>query len=177
VTSTSGMTPDDLAAAGRALYGERWQTSLAQDLHISDRTIRRWLAGASPIPEHVESEVRAVLMQRFNEIGGMIAYDITPRDRTIFHQRSAATFRFDEAGNLTPLMPWLVAPEKRLLIEEGAKEKLRQHQKHNARAGLAAEVGTLHGFLRGSVVIPPEVDLTAPVTDEAFAAEEGEVHR
>jgi hypothetical protein len=171
------MTPDDLAAAGRALYGERWQTSLAHDLHVSDRTLRRWLAGDSPIPEHVGSEVRTVLSERFNEIGGMIAYDITPRERTIFHHHSAATFRFDEAGNLTPLMPWLVPPEKRLLIEEGAKEKLRQHQDHCNAAGPAAEIGRLHGFLRGSVVIPPEVDLTAPVTDESFAAEEGKVHR
>jgi len=27
------------------------------------------------------------------------------------------------------------------------------------------------------VVIPPEADLTAPVTDEVFAAEDGAVHR
>jgi prevent-host-death family protein len=41
----------------------------------------------------------------------------------------------------------------------------------------AVEVGRLHGFLRGSVVVPPEVDLTAPIADEAFAAEEGTIHR
>jgi hypothetical protein len=41
----------------------------------------------------------------------------------------------------------------------------------------AAEVEQLHGFLRGSVVVPPEVDLTAPIGDEAFAADEGEIHR
>ena len=41
----------------------------------------------------------------------------------------------------------------------------------------AGEVARLHGFLRGSVVVPPEVDLTAPIADEAFAAEEGTIHR
>jgi hypothetical protein len=41
----------------------------------------------------------------------------------------------------------------------------------------AAEVEQLHGFLRGSVVLPPEVDLTAPIADEAFAADKGEIHR
>jgi prevent-host-death family protein len=41
----------------------------------------------------------------------------------------------------------------------------------------AAEVGRLHGFLRGSVVIPPEIDLTAPIADEAFAADQDEIHR
>ncbi len=41
----------------------------------------------------------------------------------------------------------------------------------------AGEVARLHGFLRGSVVVPPEIDLTAPVADEAFAAGEGAIHR
>jgi prevent-host-death family protein len=39
------------------------------------------------------------------------------------------------------------------------------------------DVEKLPGFLRGSVVIPPEVDLTAPVADEGFVAEDGELHR
>ena len=41
----------------------------------------------------------------------------------------------------------------------------------------AAAVEQLPGFLRGSVVIPPEVDLTAPVADQPFAADQGELHR
>jgi len=40
----------------------------------------------------------------------------------------------------------------------------------------AGEVERLHGFLRGSVVIPAEVDLTAPVAEEPFAADAGETH-
>ncbi len=44
--------------------------------------------------------------------------------------------------------------------------------------GVAAEeVKGLHGFLRGSVVIPPEIDLTAPAAGEAFAANRGVIHR
>ena len=41
----------------------------------------------------------------------------------------------------------------------------------------AAEVERLHGFLRGSVVIAPEIDLTAPVADEGFTADQGDIHR
>jgi antitoxin (DNA-binding transcriptional repressor) of toxin-antitoxin stability system len=37
-------------------------------------------------------------------------------------------------------------------------------------------VRELHGFLRGSVVIPEGLDLTAPVLDEPLAVERGEVH-
>ena len=31
--------------AGKALYGDRWQSALARDLDVSDRTVRRWVAG------------------------------------------------------------------------------------------------------------------------------------
>jgi len=39
-----------------------------------------------------------------------------------------------------------------------------------------AEVRQLHGFMRGSVILPPDVDLTAPVLDEPFLASEGQIH-
>ena len=40
----------------------------------------------------------------------------------------------------------------------------------------AAAVRQMHGFVRSSVAIPPSFDLTAPVADEEFAAEHGELH-
>ena len=41
----------------------------------------------------------------------------------------------------------------------------------------AAEVERLHGLLRGTVVIPTDIDLTAPIADEAFVVEKGDLHR
>jgi antitoxin (DNA-binding transcriptional repressor) of toxin-antitoxin stability system len=41
----------------------------------------------------------------------------------------------------------------------------------------AAQVERLHGFLRGCVIIPPTVDLTAPIADEPFDADQDEIHR
>jgi prevent-host-death family protein len=35
----------------------------------------------------------------------------------------------------------------------------------------------LHGFLRGSVVMPPGTDLTAPILDEPLDASAGRLHR
>ena len=35
----------------------------------------------------------------------------------------------------------------------------------------------LHGSMRGSVTIPPEFDLTAPILDEPLAADEGDLYR
>ena len=34
-----------LRRAGETLYGARWQSDLARDLGVADRTVRRWLAG------------------------------------------------------------------------------------------------------------------------------------
>ena len=39
-----------------------------------------------------------------------------------------------------------------------------------------AGIRGLHGFPRGSVVVPEGVDLTAPVLDEPLFAERGEIH-
>ena len=38
-------TAELLRTAGEALYGARWQSALALDLAVSDRTVRHWLAG------------------------------------------------------------------------------------------------------------------------------------
>jgi antitoxin (DNA-binding transcriptional repressor) of toxin-antitoxin stability system len=40
-----------------------------------------------------------------------------------------------------------------------------------------AAVEQLYGFMRGSVVVPPGVDLTAPALDEPWDAELGVLHR
>jgi prevent-host-death family protein len=41
----------------------------------------------------------------------------------------------------------------------------------------ADAVRSLYGFMRGSVVIADDVDLTAPILDEPLDAEEGILHR
>lgn len=39
-----------LVECGEALYGPRWQSELARELQVSDRTVRRWVAGTSEVP-------------------------------------------------------------------------------------------------------------------------------
>jgi prevent-host-death family protein len=39
------------------------------------------------------------------------------------------------------------------------------------------DVRRLYGWQRGSVIIPPDFDLTAPVLDEPLDAEQGILHR
>lgn len=37
-----------LLDCGEALYGSLWQSAIARDLGVSDRTVRRWVAGSEP---------------------------------------------------------------------------------------------------------------------------------
>ncbi len=64
------MTPADLRRYGEALYGPRWQTSLARALDVSDRTMRYWLSGRQ-MPEGVERDIRALVAQKRNELRGL----------------------------------------------------------------------------------------------------------
>lgn len=68
------MTPRAyLIAAGAALYGPRWQSALAADLGVTDRTMRRWLAGTTALPDAVPDELRALLRARGKTIADLLA--------------------------------------------------------------------------------------------------------
>lgn len=67
----SSVSPDALRAAGEALYGERWQSPLARDLDVNDRTMRRW--AVSGAPDGIAAEIDALLAERQAEIGKLRA--------------------------------------------------------------------------------------------------------
>lgn len=54
------MTPTKLKTYGEFLHGEYWMRPLARDLHINDRTVRRWASGACAMPPRIESELLAL---------------------------------------------------------------------------------------------------------------------
>ena len=58
------MTPTELRTIGEALYGPRWQTSLADDLGVAGRTVRYWLSGDRTISAGVAADIRALAEQR-----------------------------------------------------------------------------------------------------------------
>jgi len=53
-----------LRETGEALYGPRWQTDLARDLGVSDRTMRRWAAGADDMPAGVAVDLLRLVTER-----------------------------------------------------------------------------------------------------------------
>lgn len=66
------MRPATFRAAGKALYGSRWQTDLAAALDVADRTVRRWDSGEHPIPIEVRSQLRQLLWDRRHAIDELI---------------------------------------------------------------------------------------------------------
>jgi len=48
--SLAGRMHALLIQCGQALYGQQWQSALARDLGVSDRTVRRWVAGERGAP-------------------------------------------------------------------------------------------------------------------------------
>jgi hypothetical protein len=54
---------DLLAQCGEALWGPRWQTDMAEALGVSDRTVRRWVAGGR-IPPGVFVDLIRIASER-----------------------------------------------------------------------------------------------------------------
>ena len=62
-----------LRQIGEALYGAGWQSDLSRDIGVSDRSVRRWLAGTDAVPEgvwrdiHIHTEARWRTIKYFDE--------------------------------------------------------------------------------------------------------------
>lgn len=53
-----------LRDAGEALYGAQWQSAIARDIDVTDRTVRRWLAGADDLPPGVAMDLWRLCVER-----------------------------------------------------------------------------------------------------------------
>ena len=53
-----------LVESGEALYGPRWQSELARDLGVSDRTMRRWVADTSAVPTGLYVDLLRLTQER-----------------------------------------------------------------------------------------------------------------
>jgi len=67
----SKLGPADLQKVGKALFGDRWQTDLANALGLSSpRRLRQWMSGErKKIPAGIWVDVCALLRQRQISIG------------------------------------------------------------------------------------------------------------
>lgn len=60
-----------LVDCGEALYGPQWQSALARDLGISDRTMRRWVAGTSEPPAGLYADLLRLTQERAAQLDSL----------------------------------------------------------------------------------------------------------
>lgn len=69
------MSPDELARAGTALYGPRWQSDLARALRLSEshgnRRVREWLSGERSIPPGLRADLVRLLRAKAAEAAAL----------------------------------------------------------------------------------------------------------
>jgi hypothetical protein len=61
-----------LKRCGEALYGPRWQSELARDLDVSDRTVRRWVAGSDDVPDGVYVDLHRLITERADDLDELL---------------------------------------------------------------------------------------------------------
>ena len=86
------MTPSEtLTLVGRSLYGDRWQTDLAGALNVSDRTMRRWVAGTDVPRLDVLGDLLRLVNDRKGELGVVAERLLTePNDFRLVGAKEAA---------------------------------------------------------------------------------------
>lgn len=67
------VTPDQFTALARALYGREWRLPLAEALKVNERTVRRWAAGTTAVPDRLWAEMRQLAKDRVAEFRELFA--------------------------------------------------------------------------------------------------------
>jgi hypothetical protein len=58
------MSSNAFTVAGEALFGDRWPSAIGQALNLNERTVRRWMVDAGPIPESLWLEILELIGER-----------------------------------------------------------------------------------------------------------------
>ncbi len=61
-----------LIRCGKWMYGSRWQTDLSEALGVNARTVRRWVAGDTPVPYGVYADIRKLVTEKVDRAGDMV---------------------------------------------------------------------------------------------------------
>ena len=62
-----------LKRCGEARSGPRWQSDIARDLKVADRTVRRWVSGAANVPDSVYLELLTMCQARAADLDDLMA--------------------------------------------------------------------------------------------------------
>lgn len=58
---------------GEALFGTHWRVELGAALNVSERTVRRWVAGDFEIPDGAWQDLKRLLVERGKDLRDLAA--------------------------------------------------------------------------------------------------------
>jgi len=64
--------PNLITQYGRALYGARWQSLMAEALGVNERTVRRWGKGEFEPPDGVYEDLRKLARAKIADLRAML---------------------------------------------------------------------------------------------------------
>lgn len=64
--------PNLITQYGRALYGARWQSLMAEALGVNERTVRRWGKGEFEPPDGVYEDLRKLVRAKIADLRAML---------------------------------------------------------------------------------------------------------
>lgn len=59
---------DLLAAAGRAMHGDRWVVPLSDDISLNPETMRKFMSGRMAVPDTLLDETGSLVRKRIREL-------------------------------------------------------------------------------------------------------------
>jgi hypothetical protein len=63
------LSKELLRQVGTFIHGQEWQAPLARELHVNERTMRRWAAGTEEIPRGVWRDLGSHLETGYHALG------------------------------------------------------------------------------------------------------------
>lgn len=94
------MNSVELEKAGKLLFGEQWQSNLAEKLNIDSRRVRHWMAGTRSIPHFVNIEVAKLLEENQVEIKKFLIDFDNEQSQLVNHDYVMIVHRMFEALKL-----------------------------------------------------------------------------
>lgn len=62
------MTPARFSQIGELLRGPSWRATLANDLKVAERTVRRWAAGDYQIPDGIAADLEKLCRTKATQL-------------------------------------------------------------------------------------------------------------
>lgn len=94
------MNTVELEKAGKLLFGEQWQSNLADKLGIDSRRVRHWIAGTRSIPHFVNVEVTKLLEENQIEINQFLTDFDDEQSKLVNHEYVMIVHRMFETLKL-----------------------------------------------------------------------------